>query len=325
MGQLMTPLYCHNHRQMCSSAGSVLLAVLCLVAVLSFIVISTLGVSVQHADMQQARQGMMRARQLAEMGVAVAANPMIKPGDPALRGKISAIESFKASMTTEEARLNLNFLLTPQRLPILEHMFTSWGLSPADAQGIAACFMDWVDVDDLKIRPDSAERAEYESLGHPDLPSNHLLDSLDELDLVARSDEVRAVRPDWRSFFTLRGNGQLDVNEASAAVLAALTGASLTNAELLVSHRNGLDGVAHTLDDIPLASLEEALVMLGGAGIQTAEILPLLTLHGTTLRIESIGSAGDTSSGIAVSIMRDGGGGARIVEWREFVVEGGRS
>lgn len=320
----MTPLHCHNHRQMLSAAGSVLLAVLCLIAVLSFIVISTLGISLQHADMQQARQGMMRARHLAEMGVAVAANPLIKPGDPALMGKVSAIESFKAALSTEEARLNLNALLTPQRLPILERMFTSWGLSPSDAQGIAACFMDWADPDDLKIRPDSAERFEYERLGHPDHPLNRPLVNLDELDLVARSEEVRAVRPDWRSFFTLRGNGQLDVNEASAEVLAALTGASLANAQLFVTHRNGLDGLPHTLDDTPFTSLDEALVMLGIGGVQSAEILPILTLHGATLRIESIGIAGDTRSGIAVTISR-GDGTPRILEWREFAVEGGRS
>ncbi len=324
MRQMIRPLQRHHHTYSRSTAGSVLLAVLCLVTVLSFIVISTLGLSMQHADMQQARQGMTRARQLAEMGVAVAANPMIKPGDPALMGKVSAIESFKAAMSTEEARLNLNSLLTPQRLPILERMFTSWGLSPADAQGIAACFMDWADPDDLKIRPDSAERAEYERLGHPDHPVNRPLVSLDELDLVARSEEVRAVRPDWRSFFTLRGNGQLDVNEASAEVLTVLTGASLSNAELLVSHRNGLDGLSHTMDDMPFQSLEEALVMLGIGGVQTADILPLLTLRGSTLRIESIGMAGDTRSGIAVTLTR-GDGASRIVEWREFTVEGGRS
>jgi general secretion pathway protein K len=322
---MIMPLPRHRYTHSCSSAGSVLLAVLCLVAVLSFIVISTLGLSLQHSDMQQARQGMMRARQLAEMGVAVAANPMIKPGDPALMGRLSAIESFKASLSTEEARLNLNFLLTPQRLPIFERMLTSWGISPADAQGIAACFMDWVDTDDLKIRPDSAERSEYERLGHPDLPSNHLLESLNELDLVARSEEVRAVRPDWRSLFTLRGNGQLDVNEASAEVLVALTGVSLTSAQLFVTHRNGLDGVAHTMDDTPFTDLQEAAVMLGIGGVQAAEIMPLLTLHGPTLRIESIGSAGDTTSGIAVTILRGGGAGASIVEWREFTVEGGRS
>lgn len=320
-------LICHRHesRQKSGAAGSVLLAVLCLVAVLSFIIISALGMSLRHADMQQTRQGVMRARQLAEMGVAVAAHPLIKPGDPALHGRISAIESFHATLSTEEGRLNLNHLLTPERLPVLERMLASWGVSPADAQGIAACLLDWTDADDLKLRPDSAEHTEYARLGQPDRPLNRPLASLDEVDLVARSEEVRAARPDWRAFFTLRGNGQLDVNETAAETLAALTGASLTNAQRLVRKRNGPDDVPHTADDTPLLSLEEVVALLGLSEPQAAAILPLLTLHGPTLRIESTGVAGDERCGIVVTVLRDDTGGTRIAEWREFAVEGRRS
>ncbi|WP_395735569.1 general secretion pathway protein GspK [Prosthecobacter sp.] len=314
-----------RHHQIRIAAGSALLAVLCLVTVLSFIIISTMGLSMQHAGMQQTRIGLLRARQLAEMGVAVAVNPMVKPGDPALSASISAIESFNAVVTTEESRLNLNRLLTQDRLPVLERMFISWGLSPANAQGVAASLLDWTDADDLKIRPDSAERSDYEFLGFRDRPSNRPLASLDEVDLVARIEEIRQVRPDWRSLFTLRGSGQLDVNEASAEVLAALTGASLSNAQQLVSLRNGLDGLPHTEDDRALNSLDEVVALLGIGGPGAAQILPMLTLHGPTLRIESIGTAGDERAGIAVSVVRDGGGGARIAEWREFMLERRRS
>ncbi|WP_395749806.1 general secretion pathway protein GspK [Prosthecobacter sp.] len=317
------PLHAYRHIRI--AAGSALLAVLCLVTVLSFIIISTMGLSMQHSGMQQTRMGLLRARQLAEMGVAVAVNPMIQPGDPALSASVSPVESFAAVVTTEESRLNLNRLLTQDQLPILERMFTSWGLSPAGAQGVAASLLDWTDADDLKIRPDSAERSDYEFLGFKDRPSNRPLASLDEVDLVARSEELRQVRPDWRSLFTLRGNGQLDVNEASAEVLAALTGASLINAQHLVSLRNGLDGLPHTQDDRVLTSLDEAVAMLGIAGPGAAQILPLLTLRGSTLRIESIGTAGDERAGLAVSVVRDGGGGARIAEWREFMLERRRS
>jgi len=306
-----------------STAGSVLLAVLCLVAVLSFLIISAVSVSKQHGDMQQARQGVMRARQLAEMGVAVAAHPMVQPGDPLLRRKVSEIERFEVIRSTEESRLNLNALLTEERLPLLERIFTSWGLSPADAQSLVALLMDWTDADDLKRRPDSAEKLDYATLGFPDLPLNRKLTSLDEVDLIPRAGELQAARPDWRSFFTLRGDGRLDVSMASAEVLAAATGASLENAQQLVRKRHGLDELPQTTDDVPLASLEEALALLGLAGQQAADVMPLLTLRGTTLRIESTGTAGDARCGIAV-LIRTHDGGASITEWREFAVEGAR-
>jgi type II secretory pathway component PulK len=288
---------------------------------LSFLVILTVSVSHQHGEMQQARYGMIRARQLAEMGIAVAAHPVIKVGDPLLRRSVSGVERFEVVLGTEESRLNLNALLTEQHLPVLERLLQSWGISAADAQGITATLMDWTDADDLKRRPDSAEKLDYEHLGFSDRPFNRKFSSLDEVDLVARADEIQSVKPDWRSFFTLRGTGQLDVNMASAEVLAAATGASLANANLLVQQRNGLDGLQQTEDDQPLKSLNEALSLLGITGQQGADILPLLTLQGATLRIESIGTAGDSRCGIAV-IMNKNGGTPHITEWREFPLKG---
>ncbi|OYW26610.1 MAG: hypothetical protein B7Z47_07440 [Chthoniobacter sp. 12-60-6] len=88
-------------------------------------------------------------------------------------------------------------------------MLKSWGISTADAQGIAATLMDWTDADDLKRRPDSAEKLDYDHLGYSDRPFNRKFSSLNEVDLVARADEIQAARPDWRSFFTLRGTGPL--------------------------------------------------------------------------------------------------------------------
>ena len=304
-----------------ASAGSVLLAVLCLVAVLSFLIITALSVSKQHAGMQEARQGMIRARQLAEMGVAVAVHPLVRPEDALLRQEISGIEQFEVMLSTEESRLNLNALLTEVRLPLLERIFSSWGIPTGDAQAITAMLMDWTDADDLKRRPDSAEKLDYEQMGLPRLPLNHPFQTLDEVDLLPRMAEILEARPDWQAFFTLRGSGQLDVNMASAEMLAVATGASLTNAELLVQKRLGPDGLPQTRDDVLLTSVEEALALLGLGGPQAAEIMPLLTLQGQTPRIESIGVAGDAKCGLAVTVQK-GGGAPRILEWSEFAVKG---
>jgi len=303
-----------------NSQGSILLVVLCVIAILSFLLITTAALSNQHGEMQQARQGRMRARQLAEMGVAVAAHPLIQPGDPLLQRNVSSLEQFTVFMTTEESRLNLNALLVEGRQPLLERVFSSWGLSPADSQAVVASLMDWTDADDLKRRPDSAERLDYEHLGFPDRPFNRMLSSLDEVMLVARAEEIQTANPAWRSFFTLRGNGQLDVNTAAADVLASLTGAMPENARQLVRKRNGPDGLPFTLDDTPLQSLEEAMALLGLAGAQAEGLKPVLTLHGTTLRIESIGTVGDARFGIAVLLHKDGGI-PRLEEWREFPVK----
>ena len=298
-----------------------LLAVLCLVVMLSFLVITTAGMSKQHADMQIARMGMTRARQLAEEGIAVAVHPVIRAGDPLLRRNVSDIESYEAQLTTEERRLNLNALLTPDHLPMLERIFQSWGMSLSDAQDIAASMMDWVDPDDLKRRPGSAEKLDYEFAGRTGLPLNRPFSSLDEVELVARMNEVRALKPDWRNWFTLRGSGQLDINTAPAEIIAAVTGASLENAMMLVKTRNGLDGVAFTQDDAPFKSIEAAVSMLGMMGPGSAGALPLLTLQGPTRHIECVGTAGDARCGIGL-VLTVASGRPRIAEWSEFAVKG---
>jgi type II secretory pathway component PulK len=299
----------------------VLLAVLCLVVMLSFLVITTVGMSKQHADMQIARMGMTRARQLAEEGIAVAVHPVLRAGDPLLRRQVSDIESYEAQLTTEERRLNLNALLTPDHLPMLERIFQSWGMSLSDAQDIAASMMDWVDPDDLKRRPGSAEKLDYEFAGRTGLPLNRPFSSLDEVELVARMNEVRALKPDWRNWFTLRGSGQLDINTAPAEIIAAVTGASLENAMMLVKTRNGLDGVAFTQDDAPFKSIEAAVSMLGMMGPGSAGALPLLTLQGPTRHIECVGTAGDARCGIGL-VLTVASGRPRIAEWSEFAVKG---
>lgn len=298
-----------------------LLAVLCLLAVLSFLIITTAAMSKEHGEMQHARMSMMRARQLAETGIAVAVHPQIKAGDPLLSNTVSGIESYEAIWSTEERRLNLNALLTAERLPLLERVFVSWGLPLADAQDIAATFMDWVDVDDLKRRPGSAEKLDYEHLNRSGLPLNRPFSSLDEVNRVARVEELSAVKPDWLTWFTLRGSGQLDVNTASAEIIAAVTGAAMENAIQLVSTRNGLDDLPNTKDDAPFQSLESATALLGITGSGSANLLPLLILQGPTRHVESIGRAGDARCGIAL-ILDLKGGMPRMVEWSEFPVKG---
>lgn len=237
----------------------------------------------------------------------MAAHPMIKAGDPLLRRNVSGVERFDVILGTEESRLNLNTLLTEEHLPVLERILKSWGMSAADAQGIVATLMDWTDADDLKRRPDSSENLDYVHLGLPDRPFNRKFRSLNEVDLLARIDEIQALRQGWRSFFTLRGTSQLDVNMAFAEVLSPATGASLENATRLVQQPAGLDGLQQTEDDQPLQSLNEALSLLGIDEQQGAEITTMLTLHGATLRIESTDTAGDARCGIAVTMSKNGG------------------
>lgn len=298
--------------------ASALLIVLWVVALLSFLIITTLLVAMQDAETVHSRNVVFRARQLAEMGVAVAAHPMVKNTEPLLRNRLSATESYEAVITSEEARFNLNALLAEERRPVLERVFVSWGLREVDAEGLVDRMVDWVDSDDLK-QLKGAEKLDYRQAGFPGRPFNHPFQTLDEAALVSGAEVFDEIKPDWRDWFTLRGTGQLDINEASAEMISLAVGVPVHLAQTIVERRAGPDGIPHTRDDTLLQGVDEVMAMLGIPAAEVAALGGLITLKGSTLRIVSIGRSGDYARGIAV-VLRKGGGAPQVLEWREFVV-----
>ncbi|MCE9518415.1 MAG: hypothetical protein K8R87_02430, partial [Verrucomicrobia bacterium] len=121
-------------RQINFARGSALLVVLWVIALLSFLIITSMMVVMQDVETVAARRLAFRARQLAEAGLAIGANPLVKPGDPLLRKQMGYAESYEVKITTEESRLNIGALLTEERRVVLERLFASWGLRPLEAQ-----------------------------------------------------------------------------------------------------------------------------------------------------------------------------------------------
>jgi general secretion pathway protein K len=298
--------------------GSALLVVLWVVALLSFLIITSLMVAMQDVETVGARQVVFRARQLAEMGLAVAAHPLVKRDDPLLSARFSAMETYEARITSEEGRINLNAMLTEERRPVLERMLNQWGISFIDAQALVDRLMDWSDEDEFR-RIKGAEKPEYREAGFRDRPFNRAFRSLDEALLVGGMEMLVELKPNWRDYFTLWGGGQLDINEASAEIIALVTDTPPHLAQAIVTQRDGPDGRPYTEDDTPLESVEEAMTLLGLGGDRAALVAPLLTLQGSTVRIESLGRAGDHARGIAVVMQKNER--PQVLEWREFVVE----
>lgn len=300
------------------SRGSALLMVLWVVGFLTLVVITAMLVLREDIETAASQRGISRTRQLAEMGLAVAVHPQVQPNDPLLRGKVTATDSYEAIVTTEEGRLSLKALLTEERRGILERLFRQWGLKPSDAESAVDAMMDWVDADDLK-RLKGAEQRDYLEAGLEGRPYNHNFLSLDEVALVAGMEKVEELHPGWRDEFTVFGQGQLDLNEATALRIAVVLNVEESLADSLVARRKGVDGVAHTDDDEPLENLQEALTQLGLSGEAAQQAAALVTLQGNTRRIESVGKVGGLERGIAVVLQNSDAGAPRVLEWKEFV------
>jgi type II secretory pathway component PulK len=298
-----------------AESGSALIAVLWLIAILAMASVATLQMVGMDVKVVHAQIAGFRARQLAEMGVAVAANPAVKRDDPILEQQFEEGEGFKVRIASEAARFNINSLLLRGDKPLLRSIFMDWGLDMDQADSVVDALNDWVDGDDF-VSLNGAEKDWYEERGRINQPFNRPFYSLDEMRLVAGMGEVEKLYPNWRDWFTVWSGGALDVNEAEPDLIAAAAEVSVDDAQAVVETVLGPDQIRDTEDDARFRNLEEVLAILGVPEMMRPIVAPRLTVNDTTTRIESIGYTPGARHKITL-VLRNRTGRPAILERKE--------
>ena len=299
--------------------GSALVAVIWLIAILAMAVVATLRVVSFDVDLGTSQIHGFRARQLAEMGIAVASNPAVKRTDPLLKqNSAESGEGFEARIISEGEKFNINAILIRQDEQLLKSMFSEWGLTLEECQMLVDGLMDWVDQND-EVGLNGAESKWYLDQGRLNQPFNRPFYTLDEMRLVRGMDYVEALKPDWRNWFTIWSSGALDLNEASAELIAAAAEITPEEANIIPETVRGPDGIRDTDDDAPFQSVEQALALLGVDSSLRPEISARMTVNDTTTRLESIGSVAGAKRKITV-IVRNRTGRPAVLERTEEVM-----
>jgi type II secretory pathway component PulK len=295
------------------------MAVLWLIAIMAMACMATLRVIAFDMELASAKVHGSRALHFAEMGIAVGTNAAVKRSDPILRQMNGdSGEGFEARVLSEGARFNLNKLVLQQDKTLLTSIFCDWGLEIKEAQAVVDALSDWVDEDD-SVSLNGAERKEYEKLGRINQPFNRPFYDINEARLVLGMDRVEAVRPDWRNWFTVWSSGALDINEASAELIAAAAECSVAKAEIIPQTVRGLDGERDTLDDVPFKDVKAALDLLGIDANARPDIASRFGTGDATTRIESIGYAEGAKRKITV-IVRNRTGKPALLERTEEII-----
>ena len=291
--------------QSTSSRGSALLAVLWIVALLSMLVAMTSLLVMQDVDTVVIRRQMFRARMLAEMGLAFAGHPDVKPNDPLLHQVVAEGEGFDVEIRGEDGRLNPNALLMRQDRETLRRVFRYWGMDLQQADGLIDAMIDWVDQDSF-TQPKGAEFRQYNV---PGLPFNRPFRSVEEMSLVRGMTIVEAAYPGWRDWFSVNASGVLDVNEAEPDIVSAITGADIIICREMQARRLGRDGIRNTTDDVLFPDVQSALRLLGVGG-NPGGTAAAISVQSGTRRIVSHGTTGGfTKSMVAVVQGSPQGGG----------------
>ena len=295
------------------------MAVLWLIAILAMACMTALRVISFDMQLASAKVHGSAARHFAEMGIAVGSNPAVKRSDPILRQlNENSGEGFEARVISEGARFNLNALLLQGDKQLLQSIFCNWGLEIKESQAVVDALTDWVDEDN-NVSLSGAEEKEYEKLGRMNQPFNRPFYDINEARLVLGMERVEAVRPDWRNWFTVWSSGALDLNEASAELIAAAAECSEARAAIIPETVRGPDGERDTDDDAPFKSAAAALDLLGIDANARPDLARRFTIGDATTRIESIGYAEGAKRKITV-IVRNRTGKPALLERTEEII-----
>ena len=311
------------HAKISQSRGAALMAVIALIAILSLACLTTLRVISFDMELVSAKIHGSRARQVAEMGIAVGSNSAVKKRfDPILLRWDERIgEGFEVKLISEGARFNINTILQNNDKELLKTMFIKWGLELDDAQNVVDALIDWIDPGDEE-QLNGAEKKYYLKEGRINQPFNRPFFNINEISLVRGMNLVERVKPDWRDWFTIWSEGPLDLNEASAELIAIAADIDVDRAEIIPETVRGSDGVLGTVDDVPYPDVTTALVQIGIDAQSAPEIADRFSvgdLNSGTTRIESTGTAEGAKRKITI-IIRNRGANPQLLERTEEII-----
>jgi general secretion pathway protein K len=293
--------------------GAALLAVIILIAILAMATMATLRVVSFDLEIATSKVHGSRAKQVAEMGIAIGSNPAVKRDDPLLHYfNEETQERYDVRIISEGGRFNINKIILSEDKPLLRSIFIDWGLDLDSAGAIADALGDWVDADDESAL-NGAEVEWYEKQGRINQPFNRPFYNLDEARRVRGMDVVERMKPDWRDWFTVYSNGGLDVNDAEPELIAAAAEVNVDQAKVIPETVRGPDGIRDTDDDMPFQNAGDALQLLGIDVEARPDIAARFSASDTTVRIESTGVADGAKRRVNV-ILRNRSGRPALLE-----------
>lgn len=145
-----------------------------------------------------------------------------------------------AVITDAQARFNLNNLVQQGKVvPDERRVFTDLLAVLGLPLQLVDPLIDWIDPDSVTTQPNGAEDLDYLNLDPPYRAANRALTSVDELRLIKgySKEIVDKLQPFVIALPQSAGRTRINVNTASAEVLAALTGSDVALAQQWVKDR----------------------------------------------------------------------------------------
>lgn len=297
--------------------GFALVAVLWVIMILSGVLVATLSLVKMESEGVTEEVNAYRAGLVAHTGLSYAVHPSVDRDDPLLSYQSDEFdEGYRVTVSPEGKRFNINTILQGRDKALMRNILKHWGLDESDAASLADAMVDWVDAGDT-ASTNGAEKDVYESMGFTDRPYNRAFDDLEDVRLVRGFAMAERLRPDWRDWFTLRSEGQLDIHEAKSEFLQVAAEVEESQADEFVSNVKGEDGIYGTEDDAEYPNVDSALTaMASPGGDRRTLIRSRFITHGQILSVESEGRSGRFRAKIIATIQKQGSK-PNIIDYKE--------
>jgi len=299
----------------CSShaCGSTLMLVLWALILLSAVIFAWVRVIDGGIDVVNAANRGMEARALAHSGLAVALHSGVTINSPHLRSSFDGQHSYRVTIESEGARLNLNYFLAggdPAKILFLKQYLALRGLEFKEREVFMDCLLDWVSPTGKVHRLNGVtEGPDYQ-------PPHRPLQSLDEIALIKGSGPLVS-QAHWMDDLTLYSSGPLDIESAPAELMALVPGIGAQRAQRFVKIREERKFQEANKDGYPFKNLAEALSYLGLSPQQFSELSGFLSFRDNVLHIHSEGESGKAKRQVDAVVRKTQEATGQILLWKE--------
>jgi type II secretory pathway component PulK len=288
------------------NGGQALLLVMWAMFVMCFSILGLMRLLNVTIGTSSALERVAIASSLAYAGTTMGRNPDFQANGKPQTRKFPDGGELEIVVVSENGKLNINKLLADQNRETLRALLRLWGLNDVEADTVLDCLLDYVEQGSTR-RLNGAKAEQYRMAGRA-IPSGKPFRSVDEMANVLNFDLVVRNKENWRDYFTIYGNGTLDLTSAPVDLIKVVCKVGDSSARALIQGQSGEGAGIQDMDAARLAMglTEKEFQALGG----------MISMGGQIRRVRAKGTSGQASRNIEAICRLDSP--TAILEWREW-------
>lgn len=286
-----------------SEDGQALLLVIWAMFIMSFSILGLMRLLNVDIGTSTALERVAIASSLAFAGVTMGKNSGFPADAKAMTQSFPNGTRLELLVVSENGRLNINRILANQDRETLRALFKLWNLNDTEADTVVDCLLDYVEPGTVR-RLNGAKAEQYRMAGRP-VPPGRPFRSVDEMTSVLNFGLVTKRKDNWRDYFTIYGDGTLDLVSAPADLIKVVCKVGDASARALATGRAG---------EIP--DIDAARRAMGLTEKEFQQLAGRVSIGSKVRRVRSHATMGQASRTIEAVVRMEPS--PAILNWREW-------